>query len=254
MVAINGKPVSPDQQSEQLNLPSGATLVIDNEANFSYTPPSNWAGVDSFNYTIESPSGQMATAEVDINVDLAPPTITAPASETVTENVDPGLTGIIIGDISPNQLKVTFAVQEGLLTIGGQGPASEVTYTGTVNDINLMLARGELNYESVADFVGSDTLTITAEDLGNAESATSNMAINVDQLNTSLAPLNVYTPPALSVPTGMQLAIAGLGIDDPNATVGTMKATFTVNHGTVAINPCQPGGVTASQVSYNTAH
>ena len=82
--------------------PSLAELVIDNDGDFSYTPPSNWAGVDSFNYTIESPSGQMATAEVDINVYPAPPTITAPASETVTENVDPALTGIIVGDISAN--------------------------------------------------------------------------------------------------------------------------------------------------------
>ena len=106
----------------------------------------------------------MATAEVDINVDPAPPTITAPASETVTENVDPALTGIIVTDLG-SQMKVTFGVEEGLLTFAGQGPAPEVSYTGAVNDINLMLARGQLNYQSVGDFVGSDTLTITAEDL-----------------------------------------------------------------------------------------
>ena len=135
-----------------------------------------------------------------------------------------------------------------------QGPASEVTYTGTVNDINLMLARGELNYESVADFVGSDTLTITPKTSATRNAATTSLTINVDQLNTSVAPLTVYTPNALSVPPGMQLLIAGLGIDDPNATVGTMTATFTVTHGTLSINPCEPDGITASQLSYNTGH
>ena len=39
-----------------------------------------------------------------------------------------------------------------------------------------MLANGELNYESVGGFVGTDTLTITAEDLSTAECANANSA------------------------------------------------------------------------------
>ena len=49
----------------------------------------------------------------------------------------------------------------------------------------------------------------------------------------------------------MQLPIEGIGIEDDNASVGNMQATFTATHGTVTINPCEQDGITASEISNN---
>ena len=51
---------------------SGATVTVDSEGNFTYTPVAGFVGVDSFEYKITDPSGatDTATATFDVQPDL----------------------------------------------------------------------------------------------------------------------------------------------------------------------------------------
>ena len=42
-------------------------------------------GAVAFTYTLESPTGAVATGQVDIDVEAAPPSVTVPGMQTVNE-------------------------------------------------------------------------------------------------------------------------------------------------------------------------
>ena len=88
--AVSGNVLTNDTDAENHGLTvtgydavsaNGATVVFDDNGNYTYTPATGFFGADSFTYTISDGNGGTDTATVDVTVDEAPPmsvhTITA---------------------------------------------------------------------------------------------------------------------------------------------------------------------------------
>ena len=179
-----------------------------------------------------------------------PPTITAPASIAVTEDVATSLTGISFADpdAGSGQLTATFTVSTGSLsTVGGGvtvgGSATARTLTGTLSALNAFIAAGNLRYTTALNASGSLTLGININDNGNtgtggAQSASKNLTLTITAVND---------PPAISAPSTFTIdedvisSLVAITFSDPDAGSGQLTATFTVPTGSLST---AGGGVT----------
>src|SRR5690606_32011071 len=106
------------------------------------------------------------------------PTITAPGSIAITEDIPGALTGISFTDVDAGSgnVTVTFSVPSGTLsatsgsgvTIGGT--ASALTLTGSLADINAFIAASGISFTTASNATANVTLTVTIDDGGNTGS------------------------------------------------------------------------------------
>lgn len=170
------------------------------------TPETNYYGAASFDYTITDKFGDTATTTVTINfapVNDAPVINLDHSTFTIPEDQKLQIDGISFQDDSSSSLvQATFSVQHGTLqalladNLGGK-PLVTITQTtgnslilkGTINNLNDYLASNKLSYQGNADFNGSDSLSVTLNDLGSgianapALTSTQSIAINVTLVN-----------------------------------------------------------------------
>ncbi|MFK7768564.1 MAG: cadherin-like domain-containing protein, partial [Mariniblastus sp.] len=128
------------------------------------------------------------------------PVFTGPNTGVVSEDSslvfsNLGGNAIVLNDVDANggELAITVQVTNGTIALGGTGNlngvvgngTSIVSFSGTVNDINVAL--DGLSYSGDLNFSGTDTLTFFANDQGNTGSGgapgTINVAITVDAVN-----------------------------------------------------------------------
>ena len=103
------------------------------------------------------------------------PTLTAPGSISVTEDVAAALIGISFSDTDAGSapVTVTFSVPSGALsassagdvTVGGT--SSALTLTGTIADLNAFIAASNIAFTPAANATADVTLTIVINDGGN---------------------------------------------------------------------------------------
>lgn len=152
---------------------------------------------------------------------IQPPTLLAP----VTPETDTHLPGIVISDVDPGTdtapFVVTFAVTSGTVILDDTGPLSgkitgnssaNLTVTAPLNDINGVLTATGLHYLGNNGFLGSVTLTITANDQGASGSGPPQTAILTPSFSVQYIPFTLwqstrFTPteranPAISGPSG----------------------------------------------------
>ena len=111
------------------------------------------------------------------------PLNTVPGAQTVAEDAALPITGISVSDVdvdetsSPNNtVQVALSVNDGTLLLAGtsgltgdtDGSDGLLSITGTLVDVNAALAT--VTYQGTLDFNGSDTLTVTTNDLGHTGS------------------------------------------------------------------------------------
>ncbi|WP_324751965.1 Ig-like domain-containing protein [Roseovarius sp. Pro17] len=149
---------------------------------------------------------------------LAVPEVTAPNNVlNGSEDADLTISSVSVADADGDTLTVTLDVGNGTitlaqttgLTVTGDGSGA-VSVTGDAADINNALLG--MTYRAIADYNGSDTLTVTADD-GSTFSSDS-VAINVSAIND--AP--TLTPTAISADEGGTTTIteAAFGVFDPD--------------------------------------
>jgi hypothetical protein len=118
------------------------------------------------------------------------PTVTAPASFSVTEDVASNLvyTGTPFADVDSANLTVTLSVADGTIsgalatgiTIGGT--ATERTFAGTVSDLSTYFTTaGNITYTTEANNTTQRTLTTSVSD--GSLSASANSTINITAVN-----------------------------------------------------------------------
>ena len=179
---------------------------------------------DSFTALSFDGTSQLVT--VTINGTNDAPTITAPASASVTEDVTTAITGIQIADVDAGSgdVTVTLEVTLGTLSVlagvtGGLNSTQivpsngnrTVTLTGTVAAINVTLAAvSGLLYTTDLNSSVNDTLDITVND-GVAADVTDSFTITVttdgNASTTNVAPV---------------------AIDDPNVITNVTTGTFVI--------------------------
>ena len=175
----------------------------------------------------------MTSAPVDIPIIAVndAPVNTVPVSATANEGVLTPITGISISDVDAgaSAVQVTLSVTNGTLSVnggvGGGLTAADITgngsgsvvLNGTLAAINATLADATgLQYQSVLNYNGSDTLTVLTNDLGShgnpgAADDTDPVAITVNAVND--APVNTV-PVSATATTDLLTPITGISISD----------------------------------------
>ena len=171
------------------------------------------------------------------------PSVSAPASESTTENTAftfSGTSAITVADssIGSGVDTVKLSVSDGTLSLGstsglssvsGNGSAS-VTLTGTIAKLNAALAG--LIYTPKSGFSGSDALTVTITDPGDSLSASGKVTLTV----TAPAAPKVTAPSSFSLTNNESVAFVNtISITDSAAGSGTEKLVLSTTHGTLAL-------------------
>jgi hypothetical protein len=186
------------------------------------------------------------------------PTITAPGSLTITEDVATAVTGISFADVDAgsNPVTVGFAVTAGTLAAtagGGVGVAGSdtaaITLTGTVANINTFVAGSHVFFTPVPNATSAVTLTVQIDDGGNtgtdpgtsgtsaSETRTSTVTLTVDAVND--APVHTLPGTQTTVAdTNLVFSTAegnALVVSDADAGTDAVEVTLTATHGVVTL-------------------
>lgn len=142
--------------------PNNGNLVINSDGSFSYTPNANFFGVEEFTYNVTDPAGNVATANVYIdisNINDAPIAATEQYvfAAGVTNSV-PRVLGILQNDIDPDG--DTIAIVSGSVGLPSSG-------TLTLND------DGSFDYTPNDGFTGVDSFTYQITDNNSEQALTS---------------------------------------------------------------------------------
>jgi hypothetical protein len=203
ITAVNGMAIT--DGGAAIAVTNGTVALVGGQLVF--TPAANYNGaVPVFTYTVTS-GGVTETANVNVTVTEVnnTPTIAAPASQAVTEDVATQITGLIFADVDAGagNVIVTLSAPAGSLsaatgggvTVAGSGTGS-ITLTGTLANINTFVSAGTgVFYTTAANANGAVTLTVNLNDQGNTgldpgltgtaanEQATSTVTLNITAVN-----------------------------------------------------------------------
>ncbi|NGM63399.1 BspA family leucine-rich repeat surface protein, partial [Sphingobacterium sp. SGG-5] len=236
--------------------PVNGTVVLNFDGSFTYTPNSNYNGLDSLEYQVcdNGMSSRCDTAWVYFNVAAVndAPVITTPAGIAVNEDIQTSLTGISFSDVDAGSGNVTatFSVLSGTLsaisgngvTVSGPGTAT-LTLTGSIADLNAFIAAGHVDFKTALHATGNVALTVTIDDGGNTGSGGSlgdsrTVTLTVTAVND--APVN--TVPGIQEVDqngGLTFSAAngnGIMISDVDAGGNTVEVTLTATNGSLTLS------------------
>ncbi len=181
--AANGDPLSVASVNgsaanlgQVIALASGASLTVDADGTFVYTPAAGFVGADTFIYTVGDGAETSNTATVTINVtDQAPVAV----ADVYSVLHDQALTAD--GSNNPTLLANDAEADPDTLSVASvNGSAANLGQTITLASGALLIVQGDgtFVYTPVAGFVGTDSFFYTDSD-GAAESCAANVTINV---------------------------------------------------------------------------
>ena len=226
------------------------TLAAINTAvkNLNYNPSTDYGGTDSLSITVNDqivPTPASTTATLGLTVINTSPVVTVPTSQTMVENTVLTVSPVIwVYDVDTTALKIEMSSTYGTMTLfqttgltmlSGTGTNDNyMLFTGSVTDINSAL-KG-MTYTPTANWYGTQTLKITADDMTNPTPGTDTktVAITVAPIVT---PVAIDPPTTPSVPVNLTTHITGLRVTDsapiPAAPNNEFVVTLAVGHGTL---------------------
>ncbi|HYC49361.1 MAG TPA: tandem-95 repeat protein [Burkholderiales bacterium] len=234
---------------------NGATVVVNADGSFSYTPAPNFNGLDAFLYLVfdASPLNGAALAFVTVLPVNDAPVNTVPVGPLgAEEDTDLSIAGLAVSDLDAgnNTIQTTLSVSNGTLSVAPVGGAlvtgsgtATVTLTGTQAQINATLsAAGNVVYHGNANFNGSDTLTVDTNDFGAVGTGgplgdTATVSIVVNAVNDVPVAQNEAYATNEDVP--LTIAAAGVLANDTDLDGDALSAVLVdgPDHGTLILNP-----------------
>ncbi|MHB0765674.1 DUF4347 domain-containing protein [Stutzerimonas sp. NM35] len=181
-------------------------------------------------------SSSAVTRDITIVAVNDSPTISAPTSQSITEDIPTALSSITFSDVDSTLGIVTFSVGTGTLSASGAGgvtvggSATALTLSGTLANINTFIANNRLVYIPAANASGDVTLTINVNTTSVSD-ATTTMTLQVTAVND--APV-VAVPPSITVTEDVSSVITGISFNDIDAGINAVTATFSVPSGTLS--------------------
>ncbi len=239
--------------------------------NLQGTLIANFNGIATFGVTVSDGINAPVIAP-PVNIDILAvndaPVNTLPLPVTVNEDVLTPVSGISISDLDAGAgiVQVTLGVANGTLlvngAVGGGLTAADITgnasgsvvLTGTIAAINATLADATgLQYQSLLDYNGADTLTISTSDQGATGipgplTTLNLLPFTVNGVND--APVNTV-PVSAIVDTNVLSSITGVSIADIDAGTSPVQVTLSVTNGTLLVNDLVGGGLTAADITSN---
>jgi VCBS repeat-containing protein len=190
--------------AQMIDAPTNGVILLNEDGSFSYTPDQDFHGTDSFTYTANdgTEDANVALVSITINSINDGPDITAPESLTGLKNRDLMITNISISDVDggTNVEEFSLFATNGSLTLGRtngidfiagtNGSTSNLVVRGNLHDLNDALTN--FIYRAASNYLGDDTLTLIASDLGNEGAGGT-------QKSTNFIPITVITNYTLSV-------------------------------------------------------
>src|SRR5205814_2194972 len=147
--------------------------------NVIYTPPTNFTGTVTINYTITDPSNATASATITVTVLLNNRAPVANA-DSYTLGKNTSLNGSAPGALSND----TDLDGDSLTAVVATGPTN-----GTLN----LLANGSFTYTPASNYFGSDSFTYRAND-GLANSGLATVSLSITNINRApVATADSYT-------------------------------------------------------------
>ncbi|MFB6287127.1 MAG: Ig-like domain-containing protein [Candidatus Bipolaricaulia bacterium] len=155
----DGDSLSVNTSASDSNSSAGGTVTLSADGSFSYEPPADFNGADSFSYTVEDGFGGSVSETVDITVDPVndAPSFTAGSDQTVDEDagaqtVSGWATEISAGPSNESGQTLTFNVSNDNNALFSAQPSID--------------ASGTLSYTPAPDANGSATVTASLSDDG----------------------------------------------------------------------------------------
>ena len=194
--------------------PSHGSTASQPNGTVRYSPAANYAGPDSFDYTVDDGGGHSATGTVSVTVTPVNDTPVATDDALVTSRDVPSTIAVLAND--------TDVDGDALLVTGVTAPASG---TATAN------ADGTITYTPAANFAGTDGFDYTVGD-GAGGSDTGHVAVTVLAVNhPPVAVDDTLTAPE-DTPTTMDAAANDTDLDGGALSV---SAVGPASHGTTSI-------------------
>jgi hypothetical protein len=204
-----------------------------------YAPNNAYAGSDSLQITLKDAGDNLSgAATVAIAVtNIAPPSVTAPATANVNENSqlkfagnisisDPGASGASDSlTLSVTNGKLTLGSTTGLTFTSGSNNSASMTVTGTLANFNAAL-NGLLDTPT-SGFSGHDSLQISVADSGDNLAGSTAVAINVNPFVTAPSSIGVFE----NVPFTFSSPTYPITLTDGAASGTSDSLTVTVLHG-----------------------
>ncbi|MEY3175670.1 MAG: hypothetical protein RLZZ436_3584, partial [Planctomycetota bacterium] len=202
--------------------PVYGTLLLGPNGQFTYTPPLNYSGEDSFTYLVTD--GLLASAPVLVTITVTPvndPPATAADAFTLNEDttLSIALPGLLANDSDP----------EG-------SPLTAIRVAGPARGTLIFNANGSFTWTPPANFNGTDSFTYRASD-GLLTSAPTTVTLTVLPVNDSpVAADDAYTT---SFNTPITVVAPGLLANDRDPDADPLTAVLAVPpaNGTLILNP-----------------
>jgi len=198
----------------QVSTPAHGSAAISG-ATVSYTPAANFAGTDTFTYTLTDSFGQTATATVTVTVN--PPGLNAVNDTASTAAGTPVTINVLANDT---------------------GTGLTVTQVSTPAHGSAAISGTAVTYTPAANFAGTDTFTYTLTDrFGRTATATVTVTVNPPGLNAvnDAATTPASTPVAINVlanDTGTGLTVTQVSAPaNGSAVINANAVTYTPNAG-----------------------
>ncbi|KTD75814.1 structural toxin protein RtxA [Legionella worsleiensis] len=227
---------------------ANGSVVLNADGTLSFTPAADFNGNASFTYTVTSAGlTETATVNVTVNPVNEAPINSTPGAQTLSEDATRVFSSangnaLSVTDIDSAVVTTTISVLHGSLTalatagvtISNNGTGS-VTLSGAPAAINTAL--NGLIYSPVADYHGSDTLTMSTTDGSLLDSDTVGITINpvVDIANDTIV-TNEDTAVIVNVNANDSFENAGHTITAINGTTIAVGGTVAVADGSVLLN------------------
>ena len=142
---------------------ANGTVVMNVDGTFDYTPNADFAGTDTFTYTVTDVYGDTEIITVTIAV--------SPAEDALDDSFVTSEDTLLNADVSEND---TFSAE------------ANYSYNNDVNNGTVVMnANGTFSYTPNADFTGTDTFTYTVTDI-NGLTETKTVTINVNNVEDAV--------------------------------------------------------------------
>ncbi|MGH1420673.1 MAG: tandem-95 repeat protein, partial [Hyphomonas sp.] len=224
-VAVSGAVTLSDPNGDTVtaslgSAPTNGTATVNPDGTYTYTPDADFFGTDTFEVLADDGNGATDTATVTITVNpINDNPVAADDSQTTDEDV--AVNGAVtLSDVDGDTVTASL----------GSAPANG---TATVNP------DGTYTYTPNADFNGTDTFTISADD-GNGGTDVATISITVNPVND--APTGTAAPATTNEDTAVSGAIVTNDVDGDSvtATLTTPPANGTavvLSNGTYTYTP-----------------
>jgi subtilase family serine protease len=219
-------------------------------ASVTYVPTAGYAGSDSLAILVSDPTdGKSGSTSVALTISPLAPSVTAPATGSLSENGSLVFSAgngnaISVTDAGPGPDSLSLSVTHGTLTLsttsgltfttGSNGSAS-FTVSGSVASFNAALSG--LSYTPTSDYSGSDSLAVSLTDSGDSQSASKTVALTIN----ALAAPSITAPATASVVQNGSLVFSSangdaISVADSAAGSNSDSLTLSVSHGTLTLS------------------